>query len=866
MRVGTASVSAVTVEGQLAAMVQAGNWRELATHLARLDEGDLASARRWYRAEGKSLARSLVAEAARRPWDQHRPRWGWLVRAVLAIGLGPSASTAAKEARLARSTWGDDEPADYRELVELLVSRGPQWCTAFIESTEPAARGDDVDRALGRFAQVAIPLVSRLDLPLPASEAYVRGWVQHTFTGTRGGTLDSSLAATWSAAPHLAQSLVATLSLGGAVSSWEALEGEDFSLEEQVRELVRREPEAREPILEAALGLLSRQESRGAQRVVVRILAGLDLTSADLGSRVPLLVNVLPAVHGVVTAALLPLLLAADLEPADLADLGATILARKEKAQKLALVQHLAARAGGKTGEPAMRQVVVDLLSTAALSEDSAFAAKARKVLDGLGEQSPEGSPVSVAVAWRSADDVPPPAPRPFELFEASAAGVAALYAASTEGSFLTVHSSWLDLAMRLAARDAAELRAALRELPEKHWGQPVSFRMLQDWATRTEPLDVVHTDIGWLRSTDSRSEVWRGLAPSTAFLVRLTRETIARLGTDDTLLSTPSRADGTLELEVLVARMRAASGYHPLDLQQALLRLGPLEEGSLALLEGVSLPPAKAPGRFSRLLGAKSVPDGGEVLRDWVRGGGLPARLCTVAAGVPVAPAVQLPVILPEAEPLSDLVAPIDKENLDPLDSHPVSGFLDVVPWWPDASVTALGMASWIWFERAMRPDFSATAGVLGPAVHHHLLVWLAEDLEHRRLTAAAELSTLAAQGRLDATLLREAALAMSAQGELPLARAAAACEHVILTGGLSAVWPTLTGLAEAAASAPRLPAGLADLLRVMQPYAAAAEPHHPLPAVVRELAVRKGSTKAVVEARALVAAASAPVEGAAP
>lgn len=855
----SASVGAVTVEGHLTQLVMAEDWRGLARQLAALGEDERALALQWYRNEGSALVRKIGREQDQRPWEPNAPREAWLLRASLAISLAPTPQAAARDSRLVRSTWSDGEPqgpGGFEALIDLLVARGPEWCAQFVDANEPVLRGENAHTALARFGRVVLPAVSRLGLALFSSETYVRAFVAYTlavFHGTRWGSLGSSLAEAWREVPFLGQTLAAALRLEGAMATWDELDGEGFSLEGEVRELVRSEPEAREPILEAALTLFSRQEPRGAQRAAIRVLAGLDLTPADLEPRMPLVVNLLPGVHGVTTAALLPLALGADPAPEDLREIGTTILTRKEKAQKTLLLKHLASME-----DPAARDVVVDLLTLASLSEDSAFAARARKALEALGESAPESSPLTIELEWRSDAEVTPRAAARFEAVEANAAGLASLFGRTEEASELAVHARWLDLAVRLGARDLRALRAALREAPRDHWGTPLVYRMLRDWAEGDERLTVSRTAEGWVRSAGKPREQPHRVTPSTAFLVRLTHETIARLGKDPELLSTPSREDGTLELEVLLARMRRAASYHPLDLQQALLRLGPLDPGEAAGLEGLSLPPADSRGRLGRLLGARpSLPDGGQVLRDWIRAGGLPPRPCSVLEGVAMAPAVELPVILPGAEPLADLVAELKRPDPGALESHAVASVLDVVPWWPDLAVVVVGMRHWFWFERATRPDLSSAAGELGPAVHHHLLWWLAEDLEHRRLAGAAELSALAAQGRLDAAMLREAAIDMASRGQLPLARAAAALEHVILTGGLSAVWPTLAALAERGAQAPRLPAGLADLLRTMQPYAAAAEPHLPLPAAVLELAARKGSTKAILEARALVAAA---------
>src|SRR5690606_31469156 len=206
-----------------------------------------------------------------------------------------------------------------------------------------------------------------------------------------------------------------------------------------------------------------------------------------------------------------PRRVAADLAPEDLLDVGLTLLARKEKAQKNALLKHVTAL---EPGTPAERDTVVQLLETAADSPDTAFAERARKALGRLGETVAEQAPVTVAVEWRRtgadggtrassstrADDggtwagVAPvraalPGREPFVPVEASAAGLAALEAATEGRPQITLESAWLDAAVRFAASDLDGLRAALRELPHPHSSHPETFHVLYRWAQGTRPM-----------------------------------------------------------------------------------------------------------------------------------------------------------------------------------------------------------------------------------------------------------------------------------------------------------------------------------------------------------------------------------------
>ena len=122
-----------------------------------------------------------------------------------------------------------------------------------------------------------------------------------------------------------------------------------------------------------------------------------------------------------------------------------------------------------------------------------------------------------------------------------------------------------------------------------------------------------------------------------------------------------------------------------------------------------------------------------------------------------------------------------------------------------------------------------------------------------------AERVSTLVHQGRLDPDLLAERAVAGLDRGEISLARIADGLEQVAQISAVSAVWPTWVALMDRSLKAPKKPAGLADLFRTSKPYAAPAAQNlgaAAIPESVRALAAANGSTKAAVEARAVVAA----------
>lgn len=865
------------VPATLHSLTLRGDWERVGAILESLAPDQLTAAKTWYRSSGRRLARDVATGEIPDPDTGRTSRTGWLVRLALAIALAPTPRAAAKDAGFGAWWWYFEKTDDGGLVTRLLLAHDASWCADFLDAASSLRLRDE---SLSRFARLAMRLLEQRDVSLPAGESFLRGWAllaQRLAMGTPDPDF-AHVGDLWGRTPQLADVLTALCALEDGLAPLESIPEGPHAVASLVRGLVADQPPARAQLLDAALRSLSRGGTRGSQRVALRILHGVDLTATDVSDHVPLVSHFLPTVHGEVTTMLLPLLLAVDLDPEDLLDIGSTILARKEKAQKLALLKHLA----GLHGSGAIADVVSQLLSTAAESPDAAFADRARSLLAGRGEKVDEAAPIAVVVEWRKTSaDGEPHAPSqdlaPLEAVDTSAAAIAALYSATIHRSTPTSGSRWLDVAVRFAARDVDGLRAALVDVPTVgSWSiQPPGYARLRAWALDGSALPGYDNSSGqWELDDRPPPEFSLGHAPHRVLSERLAAETVTRLGTVSQLLSTPSRSDATLTFADLVSRVRAAgpAGYGPLDLQIALLRLEPVPPGALSALEGVTLRPdprvTPRLGALARLRGTTSLPDGVDVIRRWVLAGGIPSRPTEFRDGEVIAPATSLPLTLPGAEPLADLTATIHADPQtgycnDFFDPHSMGAMLEMLPWWPDTLVAAAGLHHFGWHEPGHRPPWRTAARPLSLGVHVQLMTTLVENAEKRRLAGAAEISELADAGRLDPGLLRYAALALFERGDLPLARAASAIEHVILTGGLSSVWPTLAALADVAARAPRLPAGLADLVRSMQPYAAAAAPHHPLPDAVRELAARRGASKAILEVRALVAAADAAPEG---
>jgi hypothetical protein len=92
---------------------------------------------------------------------------------------------------------------------------------------------------------------------------------------------------------------------------------------------------------------------------------------------------------------------------------------------------------------------------------------------------------------------------------------------------------------------------------------------------------------------------------------------------------------------------------------------------------------------------------------------------------------------------------------------------------------------------------------------------------------------------------------------GRLELTRLTGALEDLFLGGGMRQGWAIAIAIADACCGAPRIPAALADLLRMLASYASEVPPQE-LPLNIVALAAGDGRTKAQMEARKLGAALS--------
>ncbi|HQK32474.1 MAG TPA: hypothetical protein PLZ92_12420 [Phycicoccus sp.] len=476
-----------------------------------------------------------------------------------------------------------------------------------------------------------------------------------------------------------------------------------------------------------------------------------------------------------------------------------------------------------------------------------------------------------------------PWSPGPFVAYAGGSAGLERLASGEDEAG-ITSEAAMLDLVVRLGVSDLQGLREVVRSGPAPNWYTAGRTRyQLYDWMITGNPArnycppeSGYHRNRVLLRFSDSP------LMPGehVVFTDALIEETLRRLGSVSELLSTPSRADGTLEVGVLAGRVKRAQevGYARLDLVQALLRLGPVGAGDVPLFDGLVLPPVGevvsaapptvegAPGPGGGEVDGSRGPDGVDVIVGWIRGGGWATRDVRRGVKVPVTSALRRP--LPSE--LADLPG-LRVMSMAAHEPHgiPVSTFgsaaswLGVCPWDVEqlGAILSQDIGEYLAVGQARElAVLAGAAGTIGMAMTHHLARVLVHPKPENRLLAAELVAELARQGRLDPSLLWERSVALFTAGELPLRRAADAWTDVALASSWSVVWPAWRAVLDAACKAEKRSTDLAAFLEATRLVVPLNDPDAPhgagsaLPESVGALAEEGGRSKAVTAARGLL------------
>ena len=321
--------------------------------------------------------------------------------------------------------------------------------------------------------------------------------------------------------------------------------------------------------------------------------------------------------------------------------------------------------------------------------------------------------------------------------------------------------------------------------------------------------------------------------------------EALLRADRDPVVLSLPTWADGTLDLDDLLARLRAVAASDgmvgPLDLVQALHRL---RDADPVRIDDVPTGLRTDP-RFTDPEGVAGG-DATDLVQRWLGLGGLPTLEPVAADGRWTASTVS-PV------PFGSLAAWPPELVDDPWALGPTPATIRLVPRWPDR-VVANAFETWSLYDPRHFPGL--VAGPFGVPLHDRLLALLTPLHNQRSFEALPTLADLARRERLDPTACAAAALGRHEAGTLSLKLLVASLQRAF-DEVFRGVWPTALAIADALCGVTKKPAQLAELLRLLAAHA------HEVPAgevtvppVLAAFAESRGSSKGQEAARHLVRA----------
>ncbi|NHA67974.1 hypothetical protein [Phycicoccus flavus] len=293
--------------------------------------------------------------------------------------------------------------------------------------------------------------------------------------------------------------------------------------------------------------------------------------------------------------------------------------------------------------------------------------------------------------------------------------------------------------------------------------------------------------------------------------------EALARSDRHEVLLSTPTRADVTLELDDLLARLAVVASdpdatVGPLDLVQALHRMRPVDPARAA--EVPDGPPTDP--RFTSV-GLTESWDAGALVRQWVEAGGLPDLD---------------PVLDDDGEWSTTAVAPVPFTSLealpralrdDPWAPGSEVATARLMPLWPDRTVRAeVGRSRWVSPEMFLG-HVAVTGGV---PLHDRLIAVMSPDTGGARNPRPPEgwvtAADLAQRRRLGQRAFTTAGLRRWRAGELRLAELSSCLRLALEAPGAFAWWWVCgADLADALCRADDPPPEVAHLLQVLAGYA---------------------------------------------
>nr|WSY56638.1 DUF6493 family protein [Streptomyces sp. NBC_00886] len=842
--------------------------------------------------------KELRKELRKAPWEEPSRR---AYPALHAAGAACETGAAAAASWIAATDmrWSQSSPG---LLIHILGDRDTLWLA------------DVTHRLAGRPASSSVPyeliagLVRLSGCPVPTTDAYVRGWVEHLgHLWQRGDTLLDRLRRD----PHLTELVTAVFETDdiGSPLEWASSEGPN-SWVEALAQLTAEGALERKRTVDACVARLLRGGTTLDNRVFLRVLKALALTREEERERaadwLALTSDSVSMVASHAQSVLGSLALDGELTPRRLAEMSDAVLFRTEKKlvrAQLVLLGKVLARDASAAVEvlPALAQAfghedaelqerALKLVERHLKKVDSPevmaeLAAAADQLTPALRARAVETlGAVPVPAASMAYEEVLPPSPVPTRLAPTPesavelAEEVGALLAA---GGDVAAFERVLDGLVRRAYQDRDALVEALGPVVARRWWEssdPEYVRRPDDHFSKTHRnfgsaeygLDLLLATIrGKVRTTTLHDGVQHGYrarecghsALSRAFDARVW-EVAYRLRSEPLpfLLSTPSWSTGLLEPDELVARLDT---YRHLDARvaaadfaQAMLRV---RRGDRAA--------AVAAAERAKALGTTE----GTRLARWLTSEGPTLPLSRRRASGAR--------ILVEFGELLDLQDDFPAEFRSLGRPVTVSGqhwycyhwYLELQQHWlailperrelvaarlvRDVSVAALDDTRG---AAAVLPLLAESDGEAGEATHLCLAYGLGARHPQDRLAAVDALLVLAARGQLDVTRMGVDLGELVRSGAVKPSRLAESVRTGAATGANATIWGilrhTLTVLlADLDGEAkPAQARGLGDLLAVAAECAERSGARGELPHLA-QTAARSGSSRLVVQARRL-------------
>ncbi|GGS97764.1 DUF7824 domain-containing protein [Streptomyces chromofuscus] len=841
--------------------------------------------------ELKALRKELRAA----PWEADARR---AYPALHAAGAACQTGAAGVAAWIAAADlrWSRVSPG---VLLHVLGDRETDWLA------------DVTHRLARRPVTASVPyelmagLVRLSGCPVPTTDAYVRGWVDHLHgSWQRGGTLLDRLRQD----PHLRELVAALFETDdiGSRLQWPTQEGPD-SWTGALAQLTVEGALDRGATVDACVARLLRGGPAADQRVFLRLLKCLALTPDEERQRtadwLALASDAASTVASHAQSVLGALALDGGLAPRQVAEMSEAVLFRTERKlvrAQLVLLGKVLTRDASTAGEllPAVARAFghedaevqeralklaerhVRKLDSVQARTDLALAAEQlipllrARAVGALGAAPADPEPTGH-------EELLPPPPRPARLAPAAASAVELaeeVGAALAAEPGVTGFERALDGLVRHAYRDREALLSALEPVVARRWWDSAAGVVSDDrfggsYGAVSEAADgldlVLATLRGKVRTATLHARVQRGSASRDcvhgalfrAFECRLW-EVAYRMRTDPLplLLSTPTWSTGLLEPAELVDRLdtyrRLGARVAATDFAQALLRVRRADRDA-----------AESAARRAAALGTAE----GTRLAAWLASGppALPTfrrRTSGRRVLVELGEVLDLQHDFPaEFRPLGRPTSVFEERRWcyhwdDDMRQHwsallPERRELVAARLLRDLSDLAVddfrGAA-------AALPSLAESGGEAGEAVHLGVAYGLGARHAEDRLAAVDALLVLAARGHLDAARLGADLGQLVRRGAVKTQRLADAARTAAVTGANATIWSVLSRtlpilLADLATGGTAAPArGLGELLAVAAECAERSGARGELPHLA-QAAARRGSSRLATQARRL-------------